>query len=102
MTNAPISTPQVQETTPVDTVVNESTSYIQAKKPTTQDEEVMRKGRSLSELLLLMDAYSPVLPDEVIDYYLARAGLELNGGEGDVRIKRLLGLATQKFVSGKV
>ncbi|KAJ2823514.1 hypothetical protein IWW50_003746 [Coemansia erecta] len=42
-----------------------------------------------------MDNYAPIIPEALTDYYLAQAGFECN----DVRIKRLLALATQKFIS---
>jgi transcription initiation factor TFIID subunit 10 len=61
----------------------------------TLDTELANKGKSISELLLLMDDYSPVIPDTVTDYYLGRAGFDCD----DVRIKRLLGVAAQKFIS---
>ncbi|KPV74315.1 uncharacterized protein RHOBADRAFT_44802 [Rhodotorula graminis WP1] len=42
-----------------------------------------------------MDDYQPVIPDEVTDYYLQRSGFDTN----DVRVKRLLALAAQRFIS---
>ncbi|KAI8613773.1 putative transcription initiation factor tfiid subunit 10 [Chytriomyces sp. MP71] len=42
-----------------------------------------------------MDGASPLIPDAVTDYYLTRAGFECD----DVRVKRLLALATQKFIA---
>lgn len=42
-----------------------------------------------------MDDYKPIIPDEVAAYYLQRVGFECT----DVRVRRLLALACQKFVS---
>ncbi|GAA5999559.1 Taf10p [Rhodotorula paludigena] len=49
----------------------------------------------LSQLLELMDDYKPIIPDEVTDFYLQRAGFDTH----DVRVKRLLALAAQRFIS---
>ncbi|KDN46445.1 hypothetical protein K437DRAFT_256171 [Tilletiaria anomala UBC 951] len=58
-------------------------------------EEEARKNRTLSEFLLMLDGYTPLIPDEVTDFYLERAGFECQ----DVRLKRLVSLAAEKFVS---
>ncbi|KAH8116264.1 transcription initiation factor IID, TAF10 subunit [Phellopilus nigrolimitatus] len=57
--------------------------------------EQARKDRTLAEFMLMLDEYEPLIPNEVTDYYLQRVGFESE----DVRLKRLLALAAQKFVS---
>lgn len=58
--------------------------------------ELTRKDKSLQEMLDLMDdEFAPIIPDTVTDYYLARNGFETS----DLKVKRLLALATQKFIS---
>ncbi|KAK7207565.1 transcription initiation factor TFIID 23-30kDa subunit-domain-containing protein, partial [Myxozyma melibiosi] len=55
----------------------------------------VRRDKSLKEFLGMMDEFSPIIPDAVTDYYLMKSGFQ----SSDVRIKRLLALATQKFIS---
>ncbi|GAA5907528.1 Taf10p [Sporobolomyces salmoneus] len=62
-----------------------------SKKETEQDQ----RDIELAQLLEQMDEYKPVIPDEVTDYYLQRSGFDTN----DVRVKRLLALAAQKFIA---
>ncbi|KAF8200386.1 transcription initiation factor TFIID 23-30kDa subunit-domain-containing protein, partial [Pholiota molesta] len=57
--------------------------------------EEARKDRTLADFMLMLDEYEPLIPNEVTDYYLQRVGFECE----DVRLKRLLSLAAQKFVS---
>jgi transcription initiation factor TFIID subunit 10 len=67
----------------------------QKKKRTQTEIELQQKEESLSNTLLLLDDFAPIIPDAVTDYYLQRGGLD----SSDVRLKRLLALATQKFIS---
>ncbi|CAI4038043.1 hypothetical protein SMKI_04G3820 [Saccharomyces mikatae IFO 1815] len=57
--------------------------------------EFTRKDKTLEEILEMMDNTPPIIPDAVVDYYLTKNGFNV----ADVRVKRLLALATQKFVS---
>lgn len=70
-------------------MVEEATANIPGPVPVT------RKDKTLTEFLDNMNEYAPIIPDAVTDYYLAKSGFQTN----DVRIKRLLALATQKFIS---
>jgi len=58
-------------------------------------DELARKDRTLVEFMTMLDEYEPLVPNEVTDYYLQRVGFECE----DMRMKRLLSLAAQKFVS---
>ncbi|KAG8891512.1 Transcription initiation factor TFIID subunit 10 [Tulasnella sp. 403] len=72
---------------------NQSSTLV--SQPTRRADELARKDRTLTEFMLMLDDYEPLIPNEVTDYYLQRAGFECE----DVRLKRLLSLAAQKFVS---
>lgn len=67
-----------------------------AKPPVVDLPDLAKKDKTLEEMLALMDGdFAPIIPDAVTDYYLSKNGFET----ADVRVKRLLALATQKFVS---
>jgi len=72
-----------------------ATTSAPSQPQTRQAAEDARKDRTLAEFLLMLDDYEPLVPNEVTDYYLQRVGFECE----DVRLKRLLSLAAQKFVS---
>lgn len=57
--------------------------------------EFTKKDKTLDDILGLVEDNPPIIPDAVIDYYLMKNGFDC----ADVRVKRLLALATQKFVS---
>lgn len=65
--------------------------------------ELTRADKTLDELLDLLDDpdFTPIIPDAVTDYYVAKSGLDLNFTSNieATKIKRLLALATQKFIS---
>lgn len=57
--------------------------------------EFTRRDKTLEEILDMMVDNPPIIPDAVIEYYMRKNGFE----DVDIRVKRLLGLVTQKFVS---
>lgn len=60
-----------------------------------REEEEKRKDRSLAEFLQMLDGYKPLIPDQVTEHYLEKVGFECQ----DLRLKRLLSLAAEKFVA---
>lgn len=54
-----------------------------------------RKDKSLQDILEFLDDQPPVIPDVIVDYYLKKNGLNLK----DTRIKKLISLATSKFIT---
>ncbi|EST07508.1 Transcription initiation factor TFIID, 23-30kDa subunit [Kalmanozyma brasiliensis GHG001] len=70
-------------------------SSTQAPALSRREEEEARKDRTLAEFMQLLDGYTPLIPDQVTDFYLEKVGFECH----DVRLKRLLSLAAEKFVS---
>ncbi|PWZ00745.1 hypothetical protein BCV70DRAFT_200006 [Testicularia cyperi] len=79
---------------PTDTAASASTPA-QHQQMSRREEEESRKDRTLAEFMRLLDGYTPLIPDQVTDFYLERVGFECH----DVRLKRLLSLAAEKFVS---
>ncbi|CAG8449238.1 10368_t:CDS:10 [Ambispora leptoticha] len=55
-----------------------------------REEDLAKKDRSLAEFLLVVDDFEPIAK-----YYLARSGFACD----DIRVKRLMALAAQKFIS---
>lgn len=60
----------------------------------TVDSE-QQHDKELLELLQLLESSTPVIPDALLEYYMTRAGVECD----DVRLKRLIGLIGQKFIT---
>ncbi|KIK95664.1 hypothetical protein PAXRUDRAFT_826780 [Paxillus rubicundulus Ve08.2h10] len=77
------------------TATSAASTAAPSQPQTRQAAEEARKDRTLAEFLLILDEYEPLIPNEVTDYYLQRVGFDCE----DVRLKRLLALAAQKFVS---
>lgn len=72
-----------------------SSSQQQQPLLTRREEEEKRKDRTLAEFLQMLDGYRPLIPDQVTEHYLEKVGFECE----DVRLKRLLSLAAEKFVA---
>ena len=63
--------------------------------PIPEIPELTKKDKTLKEVLDLMEGdLAPIIPDIVTEYYMAKNGFETS----DIRISRLLALATQKFI----
>ncbi|XP_022754439.1 transcription initiation factor TFIID subunit 10-like isoform X4 [Durio zibethinus] len=50
---------------------------------------------ALSDFLASLMDYTPAIPDELVEHYLAKSGFQCP----DVRLIRLVAVATQKFVA---
>nr|GEU38928.1 transcription initiation factor TFIID subunit 10-like [Tanacetum cinerariifolium] len=50
---------------------------------------------ALTEFLASLTDYTPTIPDELVEHYLAKSGFQCP----DVRLTRLVAVAAQKFVS---
>ncbi|KNA24955.1 hypothetical protein SOVF_010980 [Spinacia oleracea] len=50
---------------------------------------------TLSEFLASLMDYTPTIPDELVEHYLGKSGFQCP----DVRLIRLVAVATQKFIS---
>lgn len=51
--------------------------------------------KKLIEILGHMENYQPLIPEELIDHYFTKAGVQCD----DVRLKRLVSVIGQKFLS---
>ncbi|KAD5961772.1 hypothetical protein E3N88_13245 [Mikania micrantha] len=61
-----------------------------------QSNEVRHDDESaLSDFLASLADYTPTIPDELVEHYLAKSGFQCP----DVRLTRLVAVAAQKFVS---
>lgn len=66
-------------------------SKVQACAPPQNDESV----KALSDFLVMMDNYAPIIPNSVTRYYLRRSGFDCP----DDRVIKVISLAAQKFVA---
>lgn len=51
--------------------------------------------KDLLELLVALDGFNPIIPEALLDYYFTKAGLQCD----DARLKKLVALVAQKFVT---
>ncbi|KAJ9058924.1 hypothetical protein DSO57_1007327 [Entomophthora muscae] len=106
MTNSDAESKNLPKTSPIvnnkaSSELNEpssATSLYNPQNNATESQEQTqskKRDRTMAEFVLMMDQYTPVIPDLVTDYFLTQAGFDCE----DYRVKRVLALATQKFVS---
>jgi transcription initiation factor TFIID subunit 10 len=55
----------------------------------------LEEDKAFVELLQELESFEPIIPDQLTDYYMTRAGLDA----ADVRVKRLISLIAQKYVT---
>jgi transcription initiation factor TFIID subunit 10 len=60
--------------------------------------EIEDNEKRILELLNLMENHKPLIAEELIDYYLIKAGVRCD----DIRLKRLISVLGQKFLSDVV
>ncbi|KAG9151921.1 hypothetical protein Leryth_002192 [Lithospermum erythrorhizon] len=60
-----------------------------------QSNEGKHDDAALSDFLASLMDYTPTIPDELVEHYLAKSGFQCP----DVRLIRLVAVATQKFIS---
>ncbi|GMH03085.1 hypothetical protein Nepgr_004924 [Nepenthes gracilis] len=65
-------------------------NHVQQQSDGRKDEE-----SALTEFLASLMDYTPTFPDELVEHYMAKSGFQCP----DVRLIRLVAVATQKFVS---
>lgn len=73
---------------------------IDQKMNQNQPQSSSSEGRAdddsaLSDFLASLVDYTPTIPDELVEHYLAKSGFQCP----DVRLTRLVAVATQKFVA---
>jgi transcription initiation factor TFIID subunit 10 len=61
----------------------------------TSFQEAEENEKKLLDVLALVDSYEPLIPEELIDYYFTKAGVQCE----DARLKKLVSLIGQKFLS---
>jgi transcription initiation factor TFIID subunit 10 len=64
----------------------------QQQKPSSS---LSDNDKDLLELLSALDSFNPIIPDALLDYHFTRAGLQCD----DARLKKLVALVAQKFVT---
>ncbi|KAI1095402.1 transcription initiation factor IID, TAF10 subunit [Rostrohypoxylon terebratum] len=91
-----MAAPQPIENEQIPPVVSQQ---IEEDGPVATDPKIpTRKDTSLKEFMSKMDDYAPIIPEAVINFYMAKAGLPPPPAT-DPRLARLIALAVQKFTA---
>jgi transcription initiation factor TFIID subunit 10 len=86
---------QQQQTAPPSTVSANIPPHLLALLQTEGKKIEQDQDKALIDLLGQLEEFSPIIPDELVNHYMMKSGLDIQ----DVKIKRLLALLTQKYVT---
>uniref|UniRef100_A0A0D3A2S9 Transcription initiation factor TFIID subunit 10 n=5 Tax=Brassica TaxID=3705 RepID=A0A0D3A2S9_BRAOL len=80
---------------PPSSQLNSRYSFVQMNHGQQSGEAKHEDDAALTEFLASLMDYTPTIPDDLVEHYLAKSGFQCP----DVRLIRLVAVATQKFVA---